>query len=63
MMFNIVNKKGSKYADITCKPQAQKKAGFTAYEKATISMGYDLRTNKSRLQQIKMREVKRNDER
>lgn len=62
-MFNIVNKKDSIYADIICKPQVQKKAGFVAYEKSTVSMGYDLRTNESRLKKIKMREIKKNDKR
>lgn len=33
MMFNIVNKKGSIYADITCKPQVQKRLDLLPMKK------------------------------
>lgn len=62
-MFNIVNKRTNIYTDITVAPKTSKKAGFTAYEKTSISTGYDLRTNKSRQQKIKMREIKKNEKR
>lgn len=58
LMFNIVTKQGSLYADISSiKTETQTRVGFKAYEKSKVSIDYDLRTNESKLQKIKMREI------
>ena len=59
-MYKIIAKQGSKYADIGGTREETKNIGFSAYARSKVSVSYDLRTNESKAQKIKMREI-RND--
>lgn len=58
-MYKINEKKGSIYANLNGTTVAHKKTGFHSNGKMEVSVGYDIRTNKSKLAKIKMREIKR----
>ena len=62
-MYKIVISKNSPYTDITPKNEPIKKTGFYAYERAEISIGYDIRTNERKSAAIKMREIREDGKR
>lgn len=57
-MYKIAINNDSQYADISAKSEISRAPGFYAKEKAEISYSYDIRTNESKMQKIRMREIK-----
>lgn len=57
-MYKIkFNNNSSIYKDITPNSEAKRKEGFYPYKKTDITIGYDIRTNISKSEKIKMREI------
>ena len=56
-MYKIKFDSNNAYKDITPNSEAKRKEGFYPYKKSEVTIGYDIRTNRSKSEKIKMKEI------